>query len=216
MRHAILALLLFASAAQADCTATLPSYLIFGDSRAQIGWPSDMISDRLAARCPDATIYNVSRNGRGVFRPGRPWETTNPPLNQLQAALDLYPSASAVLLMLGYNDWDVPGITPEAVADGLKEMGDLVIANGAQPVVVTGFPSGDAVWPGRADWAAEVRFRQMALGAAMGWPVIDSWEAFDQRTWGPCTVTSGAPDWVHPYLASCRAAWADYVAPRLP
>lgn len=213
MRSLALALCLLAAPAHGACTATLDSYLLFGDSRCLTGYPSDFVSVYLQAECPGVTIQTSCRNGRGVFVPGA--GTTDSPLVQLQGRLAVL-DPDVVLLMLGLNDWSLSGITPEAVVDGLKEMGDYAISQGVAPVVVTGFPGGDNYQNGRSDWAAEVRFRQMALGAAMNWPVIDSWEAFDQRTWSSCTVVNGVPDHVHPYSAACRAAWADYIAPRLP
>lgn len=207
--------LFVATPAHAECTATQDVYLLFGDSRCLTGWPSDYVGIYLQAECPQAAIESSCRNGRGVFMPGS--GTTDSPLMQLQGRMAVY-SPDVVLLMLGLNDWNTLGATPESVADGLKELGDYAISQGAQPVIISGFPGADNGDHGRSDWSAEVRLRQVALAQAMDWPLIDTWEAYDQRTWVGCTVDpyGGGADFVHPRAPRCRADWANYVARRLP
>lgn len=199
------------------CSALLTTFLLFGDSRCLIGYPTTpTLGALIQANCPGVTVYSDCRVGRGVFQIGA--GTTLTPMQELTAKLAATP-VQACLLALGVNDWHAPGgwATPQAVADGLKEMGDACIAAGAQPVIVTAFPASDGSFPTRGAWNAEVRMRQIALGAAMGWRVIDSWDAFDERTWHTgCTVTNGTPDGVHPWAQSCRQTAADYIAARLP
>lgn len=197
------------------CSALLTTFLLFGDSRCLIGYPTTpTVGALIQSACPGVTVYSDCRIGRGVFQVG--YGTTLTPAQELDAKLTAQP-VDAVLLPLGVNDWHVGGITPEAVADGMKELGDIAIAHGAEPVILTAFPVADGVYAGRGAWSAEVRMRLIALGAALRWRVIDDWDAHDERTWNAgCTWNGTAYDGVHPWTQACRQTAADYIAARLP
>jgi hypothetical protein len=192
------------------CTATLVALLLFGDSRCFVGYPTTPTSGSLlAAACPGTAVTQNCRIGRGTYQPG--YGATDDPLLQLQTALTAG-SYDSCLLDLGLNDWHVTGTTPEQVASRLIDMGRACEDHGAVPILATGWPAGDAGLSGRGAWAAEVRMRTIAAGVGMGWTVIDSWDAFDERSW----TTGCASDGVHPNVQACRQTWADYVARRLP
>lgn len=193
------------------CTATIAALLVFGDSRCFTGYPTTPTSaSLLAAECPNVAVTQSCRIGRGTYQPG--YGTTDDPLAQLETTLAAG-SFDSCLIELGVNDWHVAGITPEQVASRLVDMGRKCEDHGAVPILATGYPAGDAGLPGRSSWVAEVRMRTIAAGTAMGWTVIDTWDAFDERTWvAGCTNNDG----IHPNVLACRQQWADYVAPRLP
>ncbi len=197
------------------CTTLLSAILLFGDSRCLTGFPSQpTLSTLLAQACPTLTITQNCAAGRGVYQ--KPAGGTLDPIVTLENALAAG-TFDACLLQLGVNDWLQTWATPQDVAEGLRRMGDVCIAASAQPIILTGMPASDGPFPMRGAWNAEVRMRQIALGAALGWPVIDSWDAFDERTWSTaCTWSGTAYDGVHPWTQACRQTWAEYVAPRLP
>lgn len=194
------------------CTALLSTFLLFGDSRCWVNEPGNpALHSYIQAVCPTATILSDCSPGRGVFANG--WG--GPPASDLAARVALN-APDACLLMLGVND---TGFAPEQIAAGMKALGDVCVAGGAVPVLVTGFPIADGWTAGKAAWNERVMDRQVEMARGLGWVVIETHRAFDPLTFkAACTVNpaTGLPDGVHPYAATCKGTAADYIGARLP
>ena len=194
------------------CTALLTSFLLFGDSRCWVNSSGNpALHSYLQTACPGVTITSDCSPGRGVFANG--WG--GPPASDLAARVAT-DNPDGCLLMLGVND---NTSTPEQIAAGLKSLGDICVAGGAQPIVVTGFPIADGWTAGKAAWNERVMDRQVELARGLGWPVIELHRAFDPLTFkAACTTnpSTGLPDGVHPYDATCKTTAANYVAARMP
>lgn len=197
------------------CAITTAVILYFGNSICYTpGYPAGQtIPQMLDAQCAASVVADCVQ-GRGTQRPG--WDG-QAPLTKFSADLAAY-TPDVCVIDLVTNDWNYSSME-QSVANH-RAFVEACQAAGALPVLVAGYPitdAGVAYPPMRAGWLGEARQRIVALGRALGVPVVDGWALFNIPTWvTDCTFGGGWYDGVHPFAMSCRQTIADAVTEALP